>query len=439
MKKVITRISFLILILASFSFTTTTSSTSRGLNIDGNVSDQKGATNGANGSSWELNEVLPGKSTVNWYVSWDNTNLYVGREGGNNGEPVLIYVQAEFSGSTYTDNSTGTTYDGTKGNFPTTGSPNWDASGGINFVAYIKNTYDEFRTWNGSWSAADNSLSPAFAVPSSSNMEVSIPWNSVSQGNGTPTHFRIILFHTNGTDGGSGAYVYGSTPNNSNTPTDGNQSTATFRSWWGGYAVTSGIAPSGTSDASLPVELTSFNVSALGKNVQLRWNTATETNNAGFEVERSEGGMNNWTKVDFVDGHGTTNVPQSYSYIDSKVTAGTYSYRLKQIDRDGKFEYSNTVEVNVGLTAEDFHLSQNYPNPFNPSTKIQFAVRQSEFVSLKVYNALGQEVKTLFNGIAEANTLHKVEFDGSSLPSGVYFYSLKTKDRHEVKKLSLMK
>ncbi|MBI2427676.1 MAG: T9SS type A sorting domain-containing protein [Ignavibacteriales bacterium] len=178
---------------------------------------------------------------------------------------------------------------------------------------------------------------------------------------------------------------------------------------------------------------------AIGKNIHLTWSTATETNNAGFEIERQDKTGNAWSKIAFIEGHGTTSSPKEYSYVDSKVSGGNYSYRLKQVDRDGKFEYSQSVEVNIGLTAEDFQLSQNYPNPFNPSTQIQFAVPQSEFVSLRVYNTLGQEVRTLFNGIAEGNTMQKVEFDGSTLPSGVYFYSLKTKDRHEVKKLSLMK
>lgn len=194
-----------------------------------------------------------------------------------------------------------------------------------------------------------------------------------------------------------------------------------------------------TTNQVLPVELTNFSVTTTGKNVQLRWNTATETNNAGFAVQRREENEYGWSDVTFVRGNGTTNTPQEYAYTDSKVAAGTYLYRLKQIDRDGRFEYSGSIEVNIGLTAEDFELAQNYPNPFNPLTTIQFAVAQDEFVSLKVINSLGQEVKTLFNGIAEGNKLHKVVFDGSSLSSGIYYYSLTTGNRHEVKKLTLLK
>jgi len=195
---------------------------------------------------------------------------------------------------------------------------------------------------------------------------------------------------------------------------------------------------------SLPVELTSFIANAVGKNVVLKWNTATEINNAGFEVERKVSSLDfarnsQWENIGFVEGHGTVNTPQEYTFIDSKISAGTYLYRLKQIDRDGKFEYSPQVEVTVAHLPNEFTLLQNYPNPFNPTTVIQFAIPTTQFATLKVYTALGQEVVTLFSGIAEGNKMHNVEFNGSTLPSGVYFYALKTKDRNEVKKLTLLK
>ncbi len=146
--------------------------------------------------------------------------------------------------------------------------------------------------------------------------------------------------------------------------------------------------------------------------------TATETNNQGFEVQRSLGGE--FETIAFVDGHGTTTETQDYSYTDRYVNAGSYSYRLKQVDFDGTFEYSSVVEANVPAPAE-FALDQNYPNPFNPSTKIEFRLAVDSKVSLKVFNVLGQEVASLVNANLVAGG-HSVNFDASSLNSGVYLY-----------------
>jgi hypothetical protein len=191
------------------------------------------------------------------------------------------------------------------------------------------------------------------------------------------------------------------------------------------------------SETALPVELVAFTASAKGKNVILAWSTATEMNNAGFAIEKKNAG-GEWTKIAFVDGHGTTNVKQAYAYTDV-CAAGTYSYRLKQIDRDGKYEYSSQVEAEIALTAAEYELGQNFPNPFNPATTIHFAVTSDQRAKLVVYNALGQEVATLFDGIARAQALQTVEFNASALASGTYFYMLQTADRREVKKMSLMK
>ncbi len=186
----------------------------------------------------------------------------------------------------------------------------------------------------------------------------------------------------------------------------------------------------------LPVELTAFNATVSGKSVNLAWRTATEINNSGFEVERNAAGT--WTQVGFVAGHGTSNTPHNYSYIDA-VAPGSYSYRLKQIDHNGAFVYSQTIQAAVGLSPSDYALSQNYPNPFNPSTMITFAVKTDQKASMKVYNMLGQEVMTLFDGDAKANQLYQVQFNASSLASGTYFYSLQTADSRQVKKMLLLK
>ncbi len=187
----------------------------------------------------------------------------------------------------------------------------------------------------------------------------------------------------------------------------------------------------------VPVELVSFEAAYLNNSVSLTWKTATETNNSGYEIERN---VNNtaWEKIDFVAGNGTTTNMCSYSYVDTKLNVtGNISYRLKQVDFDGSVNYSNIVNVTVG-TPSEYSLNQNYPNPFNPSTKISFAVPQTENVKVVLFNALGQEVATLFNGVAEAG-MHSVSFDGSNLTSGIYFYQMQAGSFVSVKKMILTK
>ena len=186
----------------------------------------------------------------------------------------------------------------------------------------------------------------------------------------------------------------------------------------------------------LPVELVSFTASANRMNADLNWSTATEVNNFGFDVERKT--SNNWNKVGFVEGNGTTNSSKNYSYADNNLTSGKYSYRLKQIDRDGKFEYSQSVEVTIGQVPKEFALLQNYPNPFNPSTMISYQLPANSHISLKVYDMLGNEVATLVNQTKEAGS-YTAEFDGSQLSSGVYFYTINAGSFSATKKLTLLK
>jgi hypothetical protein len=170
----------------------------------------------------------------------------------------------------------------------------------------------------------------------------------------------------------------------------------------------------------VPVELTSFTAAADYGVVELSWITATETNNQGFEVQRSNGGE--FETIAFVNGNGTTTQTQVYSYTDRSVNVGQYSYRLKQVDFDGTFEYSGVVEVDVPAPAV-FAMDQNYPNPFNPSTKIAFRLAVDSKVSMKVFNVLGQEVANLINTNMAAGS-HNINFDASSLNSGVYLYRI---------------
>jgi len=170
----------------------------------------------------------------------------------------------------------------------------------------------------------------------------------------------------------------------------------------------------------VPVELTSFTANANFGEVELQWITATETNNQGFEVQRSRG--SNFETIAFVQGVGTTTETQSYTYSDKSVEVGSYTYRLMQIDFDGTSTYSNEIEVDVPAPAE-FALDQNYPNPFNPSTQIAFRLAVDSKVSLKVFDILGQEVATLLNTNLVAGG-HSINFDASALNSGVYLYRI---------------
>jgi hypothetical protein len=188
----------------------------------------------------------------------------------------------------------------------------------------------------------------------------------------------------------------------------------------------------------LPVDISSFTATVEGKAVRLAWATSTEKNNAGFNVER-KAEKGDWQNLGFVDGAGSSNAQHAYAYRDAKLRPGTYSYRLKQINRDGAFEYTRAMEAVVALAPEDYALSQNYPNPFNPSTSINFAVHNDQLARIIVFNMLGQEVATLFNEVARANTLNTVAFNASGLSSGVYFYRLQTAGRNEIKKMIIAK
>ncbi len=189
-------------------------------------------------------------------------------------------------------------------------------------------------------------------------------------------------------------------------------------------------------NAPVPVELTSFNANVVDGKVNLTWVTATETNNSGFAIERSSNG-GEFTQVGFVKGKGTTTERTSYSFVDNSVTSGKYTYRLKQVDFDGSYEYSKTVEVNVGLPTE-FSLSQNYPNPFNPTTTINFALPKASNVKLTIYNALGKEVAVLVNGNLEAGN-HSAVWNAENNASGMYFFKLEAGNFTSTKKMMLIK
>jgi len=186
----------------------------------------------------------------------------------------------------------------------------------------------------------------------------------------------------------------------------------------------------------VPVELSGFTAIVDGNDVQLNWTTETELNNSGFEILRSVDG-NNWENIAFVPGFGTASEPRTYYFTDAELKSGFNSYRLKQIDFDGSFEYSDIVNVFVSSPI-DYNLEQNYPNPFNPNTQIKFSISNEVQVNLSVFNFLGEKVKELKNEIMKPG-YYEVEFNASSLASGVYSYRIKAGDFVETKKMVLMK
>jgi hypothetical protein len=191
---------------------------------------------------------------------------------------------------------------------------------------------------------------------------------------------------------------------------------------------------------ALPIQMASFVANVVRNNqVEVAWRTVSETNNYGFEIYRKRGDAGEWAKVAFVEGHGTTLAPQSYTYVDAGLSFGKYTYRIKQVDLDGKSETFPEMSVTVGVAPDKMVLEQNYPNPFNPSTLIEFVVPMSGHATMKVYNVLGQEVMTLFEGNAEAGKINTARFNASNLPSGLYFYTLSSAGQTETKRMLLTK
>lgn len=249
----------------------------------------------------------------------------------------------------------------------------------------------------------------------------------------TGGHLLIELRHTGFTGTGRSVDALGTSTTGYGT---------LFRACWAtGYTANSGSQGNFsivriTANDPVPVELISFTVASYGKNVLLQWTTATELNNSGFEVQRrtQESG---YEVIGFVAGSGSTTENRSYSFNDMNVPNGKYLYRLKQIDFNGVFDYSNEIEVEVNAPAE-FSLEQNYPNPFNPSTLINYSIAEASLVKIAVYNLLGQEVALIVNEFKDAGQ-HSVNFNASGLTSGAYFYSIETPFFKQTRKMLLTK
>jgi hypothetical protein len=193
----------------------------------------------------------------------------------------------------------------------------------------------------------------------------------------------------------------------------------------------------------VPVELSSFTASLNNYTVLLNWTTETELNNLGFEIERKilkEKSHGDWITIGFIEGQGTTTEPQFYSFSDDigSLSASSLIYRLKQVDYNGSFEYSEEVTVENSTLPDKYALSQNYPNPFNPSTKISWQSPVGSWQTLTIYDLLGNKVETLIDEYKSAGK-YEVEWDASEFTSGVYIYKIIAGSFTQTRKMILMK
>ncbi len=239
---------------------------------------------------------------------------------------------------------------------------------------------------------------------------------------------------------GSGRFVALSNAFNSSFPNEVRAITTAFSEFSLG---------SNSSDNPLPVELVSFRGTPTAQGVQLAWQTATELNNAGFEVRRKTAGADFVTIASYrfdpsLRGKGTTNTSTTYTFLDADVEVGkTYTYRLRSVDFDGTVhDYAQTVSVEVREPVQarvyEYALAQNYPNPFNPATTIRYSVKELGKVSLRVYDVMGREVMVLVDGVQGAGE-YAVAVDGSKLSSGVYVYQLRAGGYVFIRKMMLVK
>jgi hypothetical protein len=187
----------------------------------------------------------------------------------------------------------------------------------------------------------------------------------------------------------------------------------------------------------LPVELTSFIAKQSVTGIELRWVTATEVNFYSFEIEKKQSNKDNWQTISSIKASGNKSVYSNYSFTDKSAAPGQYNYRLRIVDNDGTYKYSNIVEANVSAP-DKFMLGQNYPNPFNPGTIITYSLPTPSNVKIILYNTLGLNVKVLANEFKEAGN-YSVNFNASGLSSGIYFYKLEAGQYSQIKKMILLK
>jgi len=275
------------------------------------------------------------------------------------------------------------------------------------------------------WSSTDNSFNSGSDTQLNSQSDgSSVSFSSFSSAvSYSGTYYFVTVDLTAGASGSVTATI---------------SNNASFTISQGSIATSISSAALSSSSVPLPVELVTFAASIIDNSVLLNWITVTEVNNYGFNVERSIKDEE-WMGLGFIEGSGNSNSQKNYSFEDRNVTTGTYRYRLKQIDIDGSFEYSQVIDVSVELPGR-FELNQNYPNPFNPTTIISYQLSAASNAKLTVYDVLGSSVATIVNEQQEPGN-HKVNFNAAeyNLPAGIYFYKLTADNLSATKKFILLK
>jgi hypothetical protein len=284
---------------------------------------------------------------------------------------------------------------------------------------------DPTKVVNAQWTISE-------AVAGGSNATVTLQWNGTNQASGFDGGAGVSLARYNGTSWEEyGATMGGTDPYNAQAGLIMN-----FSNFIVGMP------------GALPIQLASFVGNVVGDGVKLDWQTVSEINNYGFYVERRKQDTKDFAVIpnSFIAGHGTTTEPQNYSFTDNTLTESVnYEYRLKQVDNNGLVSYSSPIVINgsalsvLEVAPIEFRVHQNYPNPFNPTTTIKFSVERTEHALVVVYNALGQQVAKLFDGVAEPGHYYKVQLNGNALGSGVYYYRVITDSKSDLKKMLLVK
>ena len=367
------------------------------------------------GSRWSLWRTTTGG------VTWDSTGLFLPQVG----------TEAGWNNALYVDGST--IYFGTNNS-----KVYYSNNNGTSWTAQTMPLTNSFGIWFNS---------PSVGLVSGSTQGIVVTtnggtsWSTVSIPSGSGTIYSVTGFgdqwyYMRGTN------IVGSTNNGGVWTTAYTATAGTYlcmvkaRSGDVSWACRNNGGITKGTNVGLPVELVSFLANGSNGNVHLNWSTATELNNQGFEVQRRTT-ESQFITIGHVNGNGTTTESKEYSFIDAGVQSGSYSYRLKQIDFNGAYEYSYEIYVDVTAPVV-FALDQNYPNPFNPTTSISFSLAEPSFVKLVVINLLGEEVQVLKNEYMNAGSFN-VSFNASSLPSGMYLYKIETAQYSSVRKMMLMK
>ncbi|MCZ7609792.1 MAG: YCF48-related protein [Ignavibacterium sp.] len=367
-------------------------------------------------------------SQTGWAIG--DRNIYKTIDGGNNWFIKFIAPSGFFTSIYFVDSLYGWT-SGTRPYKSTDGGNNWIQQTNTN----IWNTYDVcFANYNTGWFTKIQNFYKTTDGGGS--------WSIVSEIIGSfsfhffpdPKHWVINGSHRYITEDGGNTFI----DITDDVPTGFNSFSSITDKL--GYAVGGlGLVLRYDDTSYIPVELVSFNGRLENNTILLSWQTASELNNKGFQIEKSYD-KENWLNAGFVSGNGTTTEPRSYSFKDylTNQLNSTLYYRLKQIDYGGSFEYSDIIKVEVG-NPPDFFLSQNYPNPFNPETIIDYRIPEKTLVNITLYDVTGSTVKELVNEEKQPG-YYTIKLKGEELSSGIYFYRIVTGSGYTAtKKLTIIK